>query len=386
MAPRSATAMTAMALGMPLAMRVVPSTGSTATSHSGPLPSPTCSPLKSIGAWSFSPSPMTTTPFMLTVPMRARIASTAAPSPPFLSPRPTQRPAAIAPASVTRTSSRARLRSGAGRSERKLPPLWVAEPSGRGRDTRTSCGRRKDLFLPTLRKLRVGPEKGPWAAGWGGESCHPRGVSSAGPTSQPPAQAPSPAIERANRLSAANMLRSLGPLVLICLALVSWMAFKQSGIDPVREVDPSSTVQLAAARAGYLVAAPEGLPDGYRPTSARTDAGDADAGDPVTLEIGYLTPSSEYAGFVVSDDARVSAVADVLGGAQGQGTVDLAGQTWTRGTTERGETFLSAHGVPSSLATRTGSRPPATRTDSRSSSATSPGSRTREPSARWTTA
>ena len=166
-------------------------------------------------------------------------------------------------------------------------------------------------------------------------------MTSAGPTSQPPAQAPSPAIERANRLSAANMLRSLGPLVLICLALVGWMAFKQSGIDPVREVDPSSTVQLAAARAGYPVAAPEGLPDGYRPTSARTDAGDADAGDPVTLEIGYLTPSAEFAGFVVSDDAQASAVDDVLGGAQEQGTVDLAGQTWTRGTTERGETVLS---------------------------------------------
>src|SRR5690348_4083052 len=41
------------------------------------------------------------------------MASTAAPSPPSLSPRPTQRPAAMAPASVTRTSSRARLRSGA---------------------------------------------------------------------------------------------------------------------------------------------------------------------------------------------------------------------------------------------------------------------------------
>jgi hypothetical protein len=166
-------------------------------------------------------------------------------------------------------------------------------------------------------------------------------VSSAGPTSQPPAQAPSPAIERANRLSAANMLRSLGPLVLICLALVGWMSFKQSDVDPVRGVDPSSTVQLAAARAGYPVPAPAGLPDGYRPTSARTDAGGAEAGDPVTLEIGYLTPSVEYAGFVVSDDARVAAVADVLDGAQEEGTVDLGGQSWTRGTTERGETVLS---------------------------------------------
>jgi hypothetical protein len=89
------------------------------------------------------------------------------------------------------------------------------------------------------------------------------------------------------------------------------------------------------------VPAPAGLPDGYRPTSARTDAGGAEAGDPVTLEIGYLTPSVEYAGFVVSDDARVAAVADVLDGAQEEGTVDLGGQSWTRGTTERGETVLS---------------------------------------------
>ncbi len=174
------------------------------------------------------------------------------------------------------------------------------------------------------------------------QSCHPRGVSSAGPTSQPSAQAPAPAIERANRMTAANMLRSLVPLVLICLALVGWMSLKQSGVDPVREVDPTSTVQLAAARAGYPVVAPAGLPDGYRPTSARTDAGQAEAGDPVTLEIGYLTPSAEYAGFVVSDDARATAVDDVLDGAQQQqGTVDLGGQAWTRGTTERGETVLS---------------------------------------------
>ena len=166
-------------------------------------------------------------------------------------------------------------------------------------------------------------------------------MTSAGPTSQPPAQAPSPAIERANRMSAANMLRSLAPLVLICLALVGWMAFKQSAVDTVREVDPSSTVQLAAARAGYPVVAPAGLPEGYRPTSARTDAGTAEAGDPVTLEVGYLTPSSEYAGFVVSDDARADAVTGVLGGAQEQGTVDLGGQAWSQGTTERGETVLS---------------------------------------------
>src|SRR3954452_13252510 len=55
---------------------------------------------------------MTTTPSMETVCRTARIASTAAWSAPILSPRPTMRAAASAAASVVRTSSSARLRSG----------------------------------------------------------------------------------------------------------------------------------------------------------------------------------------------------------------------------------------------------------------------------------
>src|SRR5881398_1432614 len=71
---------------------------------------------------------MTTVPRIETVPISARIASTAAPSPPILSPRPTQRPAAIAAASVTRTNSRARLRSGAWRGTARAggtPAGWL---------------------------------------------------------------------------------------------------------------------------------------------------------------------------------------------------------------------------------------------------------------------
>ena len=45
MVPRSETAMTAIELSMPLAVGVVPSIGSTATSTWGPVPSPTFSPL-----------------------------------------------------------------------------------------------------------------------------------------------------------------------------------------------------------------------------------------------------------------------------------------------------------------------------------------------------
>jgi hypothetical protein len=143
-------------------------------------------------------------------------------------------------------------------------------------------------------------------------------------------------------MNAANMVRSLLPLVLICLVIVWWTTFRQSpDVQPIREIDPSSTVDLAAARAGYQLLVPQGLDEEYRPTSARTDAGNAGEGDPVTLEIGYVTPSEEFAGFVVSDDRRADAVALVLDGAQDDGTVEVDGQSWTRSTTERGETALS---------------------------------------------
>src|SRR3954451_25255402 len=56
---------------------------------------------------------MTTTPRIATLSRTKRIASTAAWSACSLSPWPIQRAAAIAPASVTRTSSIAMLRSGA---------------------------------------------------------------------------------------------------------------------------------------------------------------------------------------------------------------------------------------------------------------------------------
>ena len=176
-------------------------------------------------------------------------------------------------------------------------------------------------------------------------------MTGVGPTSQrpqtpaddaPTAPAENPAIQRAARMNAANMVRSLLPLVVICLVIVAWTTFRQSpDVDPIREIDPSSTVDLAAARASYPIVVPQRLDRGYRPTSARTDAGAASEGDPVTLEIGYVTPSDEFAGFVVSDDPRADALASVLDRAEEKGTVDVGGASWTRSTTQKGETVLS---------------------------------------------
>ena len=149
---------------------------------------------------------------------------------------------------------------------------------------------------------------------------------------------PSSAEIRAARFNAANMVRSLVPLVVICLLIVAWTTWRQSGDERVQTVDPSSTIQLADARAGYTVLAPTDLPDDYLATSARTDAGKAEEGDTVTLEIGYLTPSEEFAGFVVSDDPGAGPVVEVVTDAEEQGDVEIGGQTWQQVTTGRGET------------------------------------------------
>ena len=186
-----------------------------------------------------------------------------------------------------------------------------------------------------------------------------------GPTDQRPhapvEEEPAPPVpDRRSRQTFANMLRSLVPLVLVILGIVWWTSFRQSpDVQPVKEIDPSTTVQLAANRADYPLLLPTDLPHGYRPTSARTDAGDAKPGDPVTLEIGYVTPSDQFAGFVVSDDPRGDAVTALLNDATAAGSVQIGGDTWTRATRlhEREEETVLSRSVDGVTVVVSGSAP-----------------------------
>jgi hypothetical protein len=169
-----------------------------------------------------------------------------------------------------------------------------------------------------------------------------QGQQPGGTTGPAPTEAPAPpAVDRMQRFTAANMIRSLLPLVLGCLLIVGVTALRQNPEDPVREVDPTSAERAVSQLAGYPVLVPRGLSDGWRPTSVRTDAGRASAGDPVTLQIGYLTPDEEFAQYVVSDDQDADALTDVLDDATADGTQQVGGDTWQRLSTERGETALT---------------------------------------------
>ena len=167
-----------------------------------------------------------------------------------------------------------------------------------------------------------------------------------GQQGQPPGTSPtdapaSPAVDRMQRFTPSNMIRSLLPLVLGCLLVVGITALRQNPDDPVREVDTTSAERAVSELAGYPLLVPRGLSADWRPTSVRTNAGSASAGDPVTLQIGWYTPAEEFAEYVVSDDAEAAALTDVLDDATEDGTQQVGGDTWQRLTTERGETALT---------------------------------------------
>ena len=158
-------------------------------------------------------------------------------------------------------------------------------------------------------------------------------------TAPPEAPAP-PAVERLQKFTAGNMVRSLLPLVLGCLVVVGITSLRQNPEDPVREVQTGSAERAVSELASYQLLVPRGLSDDWRPTSVRTDAGSASAGDPVTLQIGWYTPGEEFAEYVVSDDAETPALTDVLEHATQAGSAQVGGDSWQRLTTERGETAL----------------------------------------------
>src|SRR5262245_4707108 len=261
---------------MPLLMRVVPSIGSTATSTSGPpFQSPTSSPLYSIGALSFSPSPITTTPRIGRELIRRRIASTAAPSPPSLSPRPTQPPAAIAAPSVTRTSSSARLLSSSSvlRTRRGVVMVGLLAGISVVQNRRRTGGRAHRHLTVGCRTVTDRVREDGWVTNV------PAADHEASQPDTPQGYGDLPA--RHGR-TARDMVISL-LVLLIPVAVIFGFVWARGGDSPV-VIDPGPAIAEAQAAKAFPVAVAVGLPDGWRPVSAQYSAPDS------TLRIGYLTP------------------------------------------------------------------------------------------------
>lgn len=128
------------------------------------------------------------------------------------------------------------------------------------------------------------------------------------------------------------MGRSLG-LVFAFVAVLLFVSPARSLVwpthtDPVQTVTYDAQVRGAARLAGHPVPGPAGLPPQWRATSARVDGG---GGVPMTLHVGFVTPSEQYAGVEVTDGGSYEFLRKLLGkrGARTvDGSTEVAGVTW----------------------------------------------------------
>src|SRR5512139_4067820 len=239
---------------------------------------------------------MTTTPRMDTEFTSSRMASTAAPSPPSFSPRPTHRPAAMAPASVTLTSSRARFRSGASPREGLI-----------GADCPIS-----------------GLGCGSWDTG--------------GVTTEPQ-PAPKPAKSRLLH-DGRDMFWSIGPLVLACIlfaGLLGMCSFQGSGpgAGPAPDYDAPAALQADADALKIPIRLPR-LPDGWRSNSGSRNGIDGGRTDPATgrqlravsSTVGYLAPSGMYLSLTQSNADEDKLIRSMNSDVVPTGVQDVDGVRW----------------------------------------------------------
>lgn len=117
-------------------------------------------------------------------------------------------------------------------------------------------------------------------------------------------------------------------LVLIALAagVVYLFLPHDDSKDPIQTVNYDVELDGARRAAPYPVAAPQGLPDGWRATSVRYN-GASDEG--ATWHLGFLTPEREYVAVEQSDGRVAPFVSDVTQQATKTGRTERAGgESW----------------------------------------------------------
>jgi Protein of unknown function (DUF4245) len=160
------------------------------------------------------------------------------------------------------------------------------------------------------------------------------------------AAAERPAYTPRGNKSVGDIARSLLPLVVL-VVLAVWVLWPRVG-SRVQPVDPSGDLRDAARIGLFAVESPQGLPSGWHPTSS-------DLGQPtdrvLTIQIGYLTPAGKYATYVQSNVGTSELLGAQIPGSTMDGTVQVAGQSWQRYRTGRGEAALVRAGPVTLLVT-----------------------------------
>ncbi|MDA2810987.1 DUF4245 domain-containing protein [Nocardiopsis sp. RSe5-2] len=120
---------------------------------------------------------------------------------------------------------------------------------------------------------------------------------------------------------------TMGPMVLAMAILVGVlllmaMVVKWRTVEHIPSVDYAPQAEAMEREADFPVYAPEGLPEGWVPTS--TNMG-ADGG--TTWTVGFATPSDMHAEYLITGDAEA---AEAAAGGAAEGTVEAGGLEWER--------------------------------------------------------
>ncbi|MEV7287228.1 DUF4245 domain-containing protein [Streptomyces sp. NPDC093252] len=120
-----------------------------------------------------------------------------------------------------------------------------------------------------------------------------------------------------------DMILSLGLIVLA--AYVIYLFIPHDDTEPeTKPVDYRVELLTAQRAASYPVAAPEGLPDTWKPTSVRYQGQDGEA-----WHLGFSAPDGEYVAVEQSTQARARFIDDTSrGGDETEVTQDIEGRTW----------------------------------------------------------
>lgn len=109
--------------------------------------------------------------------------------------------------------------------------------------------------------------------------------------------------------------------------------------DPVREVDVADAASIAASADAFEIMVPEGLPEGWRATSARFTPGPV-AGTGTWFN-GYVSPDQEFAAVAQQDYSQRDFVRQYTAGSEQTGALPVGDDVWlVFSNTDKGEWTL----------------------------------------------
>ncbi|WP_017624112.1 DUF4245 domain-containing protein [Nocardiopsis chromatogenes] len=125
-----------------------------------------------------------------------------------------------------------------------------------------------------------------------------------------------------NRSQAAMGPMVLAMAIIVGILLLMAMVVNWHTVEHIPSVDYAPHAQAMEREADFPVYAPEGLPEGWVPTSTNMSADGA-----ASWTVGFATPSDMHAEYLITGDGEAAGAAAA---GEAGGTVDAGGLEWER--------------------------------------------------------